>query len=84
MPGDFFSFWVGSLWGSPMLTLFGTGALFALIGILGKMSYQLLVCLLLLFFMTFGTGFYGPLFYIPCFLFSMVYFGIKLYDFVQK
>jgi len=84
MPGDFFTFWVADLWGSSLLALFGTGALFAFIGILGRMSYSLLFALLMLYFMVFGVGFFGIIIWLPMFLFSMVYFGLKVYDFLQK
>jgi len=56
---DFYTFWVANLWGSEFLALFGTGLIFALIGVFGKWSYNLLVIMLLLYFFVFGATFYG-------------------------
>jgi len=81
---DFFSFWVGDVWGSPLLSLFGTAFIFAIIGVLGKMSYFLLFSLLALYFVVFGIGFYGMVFWLPIFLFSMIYFFLQIYRFLQK
>ena len=84
MAVDFFSFWVESLWGSALLTLFGTGFIYAVIGIMGKMSYFLLASMLMLYFLVFGLGFYGMIFWFPVFLFSMIYFFLQIYKFLQK
>ena len=81
---DFFSWWVSSIWGSALLSLVGTGFIFAVIGVLGKMSYFLLFTMLGLYFLTFGVGFYGILFWLPIFLFAMIYFFLQLYKFLQK
>lgn len=80
----FFSYWVEELWGSALLTLFGTGFIYAVIGIMGKMSYFLLFTMLALYFVVFGIGFYGMIFWLPIFLFSMVYFFLQIYKFLQK
>ena len=80
----FFEYWVNELWGSALMTLFGTGFIFAVIGIMGKMSYFLLVSMLMLYFLVFGTGFYGIAFWLPIFLFSMIYFFLQLYKFIQR
>ena len=84
MAGEFFSFWVEDLWGSALLALFGTGLVYAIIGIMGKMSFFLLFSMLALYFLVFGLGFYGMIFWFPVFLFSMIYFFFQLYKFVQK
>jgi len=81
---DFFTFWVGDIWGSALLSLFGTALIFSIIGVLGKMSYFLLFSLLSLYFVVFGIGFYGMLFWLPIFIFSMIYFFIQVYRFLQK
>ena len=81
---DFFNWWVGSLWGSPLMALFGTGGLLALIGVLGKMSYMLLFSLMALYFMAFGVGFYGILVWLPLFIISVIYFFLQLYKFLQR
>lgn len=80
----FFSYWVEELWGSALLTLFGTGFIYAVIGIMGKMSYFLLFTMLALYFVVFGIGFYGMIFWLPIFLFSMTYFFLQIYKFLQK
>lgn len=80
---DFFSFWVEGIWGSGLLSLFGTGFIFAVIGILGRMSYFLLFSMLALYFLVFGIGFYGMVFWLPIFLFSLIYFFLQIYQFLQ-
>jgi len=84
MAVDFFSFWVENIWGSGLLALIGTAFIYSIVGILGKMSYFLLFSLLGLYFVIFGLGFYGMIFFLPIFLFSMVYFFLQLYKFLQK
>ncbi len=81
---DFFSFWVEQLWGSALLSVIMMALIFAVIGVLGRMSYLLLFTLLALFFMVFGLGFIGMAFYLPIFMFSAVYFFMQIYKFVQK
>lgn len=80
---NFFSFWVESIWGSSMISLFGTAVLFALIGILGKWSYILLFTMMMFYFLVFGVGFYGIIIWLPAFLFAVVYFFIQIYRFIQ-
>lgn len=84
MAAEFFSFWVEEMWGSALLALVGTGMIFAIIGVLGKMSFFLLFSMLALYFLVFGLGFYGMAFWLPVFLFSMIYFFLQIYKFVQK
>ncbi len=81
---DFFSFWVEQVWGSALLSVIGTAFIFAVVGVLGRMSYFLLFTLLALFFVVFGLGFLGLIFYLPIILFSMVYFFTQLYEFLQN
>ncbi len=81
---DFFSFWIEQIWGSALLATVMMALIFAIIGVLGRMSYLLLSTLLILFFMVFGLGFLGMAFYLPIFLFSAVYFFMQIYKFIQK
>ena len=81
---EFFNFWVQDLWGSALMTFFGTGLIFAIIGVMGKMSYFLLTTMLILYFTVFGIAFYGMLFWLPLFLFSFVYFVFQIYKFTQR
>jgi len=81
---DFFSFWVEQVWGSALLSVIGTAFIFAVVGVMGKMSYFLLFSLLSLYFIVFGLGFLGMAFYLPIFLFSMVYFFLQVWRFLQK
>lgn len=81
---DFFSFWVEAVWGSALLSVIGTAFIFAVIGVLGRMSYFLLFTLLALFFVVFGVGFLGMIFFLPIFLFSIIYFFTQIYKFLQK
>jgi len=81
---DFFTFWVSEVWGNSTLSLFGTALIYTIIGVLGKMSYVLLFTLLALYFVIFGIGFYGVIFWLPVFLFSMVYFFTQMYEFIQN
>jgi uncharacterized membrane protein YqaE (UPF0057 family) len=84
MAFEFFTYWVEDLWGSALLTLFGTGLIFAVICVMGRMSIVLMTTMLMLYFLTFGVGFYGMAFWLPIFLFSMAYFFLQTYKFVQK
>ncbi len=84
MPIDFFSFWVEQLFGSALLSVIMMALFFAIIGVLGRMSYLLLFTLLALFFVAFGTGFLGMIFFLPIFLFSIGYFFLQIYEFIQK
>ena len=81
---DFFSFWVEGIWGSALLSVIGTAFIFTVIGVLGRMSYFLLFTLLALFFVVFGVGFLGMVFFLPIFLFAVVYFFTQLYEFLQN
>ena len=80
---EFFNFWVEGIWGGPILSLFGTAFIFAVIGVLGRMSYFLLFSLLALYFVVFGIGFFGMIFFLPIFLFAIIYFFIQIYRFTQ-
>jgi hypothetical protein len=84
MAFEFFAYWVEDLWGSALLALFGTGLIFGVICVMGKMYMILMTMMLMLYFLVFGIGFYGMAFLLPIFLFSIVYFFLKLYKFVQK
>ena len=84
MAFEFFTFWVEDLWGSALLTLFGTGLIFSIICVMGKMSIVLMTTMLMIYFLVFGIGFYGMAFWLPLFLFSMIYFFLQTYKFVQK
>lgn len=81
---DFFGFWVEQVFGSALLSVVALAFIFAVIGVMGKMSQPLLFSLLALFFMVFGVGFLGVLFYLPIVLFSMVYFSLQIYEFTQN
>lgn len=80
----FFEFWVNELWGSALLTFFGTAFIFTIIGVMGKMSIPLLTTMLLIYFLVFGTGFWGMAYWLPIFIFSLCYFVFQLYKFIQK
>lgn len=84
MAFEFFTWWVADVWGTGLMALFGTGALFAIIGILGKMSYMLLFTLLALYFLVFGVGFFGIVVWLPSMLFAVIYLFLSIYKFVQK
>ena len=81
---SFFDFWVVSLWGSGLLALIGTAVIFSVIGLIGRMSYLLLVSLLALNFVTFGVGFFGIAVYLPVFLAAVIYFGVQLTKFLSR
>ena len=81
---DFFTFWISEVWGNSTLALLGTALIYSVIGILGKMSYPLIFTLLALYFVIFGIGFYGIIFWLPIFLFSMIYFFTQMYKFIQE
>ena len=81
---DFFAFWVGEFWGSMWLALIGTGLMFAVIGVLGRMSYLLLTTLLVLYFIVFGVGFFGIIVYLPLILLSGIYFVFQLYKLFMR
>ncbi len=81
---DWFSFWVEQLWGSALLSVIMMALIFAIMGVLGRMSYLLLFTLLALFFVAFGTGFLGMIFFLPIFLFSIGYFFMQIYKFLQS
>lgn len=81
---DFFTFWVSGLWGSAILALVGTAFIFAIIGVLGRMSYMLLGVLLALYFVVFGVNLYGVIVYLPLVLLSVIYFGFQIYKFFVR
>jgi len=58
--------------------------MFSIIGVLGRMSYFLLFVLLAFFFLVFGLGFLGMIFFLPIFLFSVIYFFLQIWRFLQK
>jgi len=81
---DFFSFWVESICGSALLSVILMAFMFSIIGVLGRMSYFLLFVLLAFFFLVFGLGFLGMIFFLPIFLFSVIYFFLQIWRFLQK
>ena len=81
---EFFTFWTSAIWGSGILAFFGTAFIFAVLGVIGRMSHFLLFTLLALYFVVFGVGFLGMIFWLPIFLFSMIYFFLQIYKFVQE
>ena len=81
---DFFTFWVSEVCGSALISLFVTAAILAFIGVVGRMSYMLLTTLLILYFITFGVGFYGIIIYLPLMIISALYFGFQLFKFMIR
>ena len=81
---DFFTFWVIDVCGGMLISLFVTAVILAIIGVLGRMSYMLLTTLLILYFVTFGVGFYGIIVYLPLMLLSATYFGFQLYKYFTR
>ncbi len=84
MDYSMFNLIVVQLFGNEWLALFGVGLLFALTGIVGRMSYMLLFSLLVLYFTSFGVGFFGIAVYLPLFLIAVVYFFINLNKFLTR
>lgn len=84
MAYSFFDFWVSSLFGSEGIALMGTAGILFFIGIMGRMSYLLLGSLMMFYFVTFGSNFYGPIVYLPSLIISMLYFFNSLYRFLQR
>jgi len=80
---DFFSFWVEGIWGSALVSLIGTACMYAILGVMGRMSYTLISIMLGLYFIIFGIGFFGMIFWLPIFIFAMIYFFLQAYKFVQ-
>jgi len=80
---DFFQFWVGDIWGSNMIALIGTAFMYAILGVMGRMSFTLISVMLGLYFVIFGTGFFGIIFWFPIFIFAVIYFFLQFYKFVQ-
>jgi len=80
---DWWSFWVESIWGSGILALFGTGFMYVVIGWMGRMSFILLSTMMLLYFVIFTVGYGGMIFWLPMFLFALIYFFMQLYKFAQ-
>jgi hypothetical protein len=78
---DFFTFWVTNVWGNLVLSLLGTGVIYAIIGILGRMSYMLLMVLLILYTVTFTVAFGGMVVYFLLFCISIIYMGYQIYKF---
>ena len=81
---ELFTFIVSELFGSSLLAYLGLGALFFIICIIGKMSYMLTFSMMALYIMTFGATFFGVLFWMPVLLFSVIYFFMQLYNFIQR
>ena len=81
---DFFAFWVLEICGSALMALFVTALIFAIIGVVGRMSYMLLTTLMILYFITFGVAFYGIIVYLPLMLLSATYFGFQLYKYFTR
>lgn len=81
---DFYTFWVLELWGGPLISLFGTALIYALIAFLGRMPWQLASMYIMLYFITFGVAFYGIAVYLLLFLFGATYFTFQLYKFIVR
>lgn len=81
---DFFTFWVYEVCGNILLSILVTAVIFAIIAMVGRMSYMLLTMLLVLFFITFGVGFLGIIVYLPLILLSGIYFGIQVYKYFTR
>ena len=74
---DWFSFLVTQIWGNYWLAVLGWGLIFGLIGIVGRMSYLLLISLLMLYFISFAVGAGGLWIYIPLVIISVIYFVLN-------
>jgi len=73
----FFQLVVGDFFGGKLLAFFGIMALYIFIGILGRMSFMLLITMLSLYIVVFATGFLGVFAFIIMFIASGVYFFIN-------
>lgn len=81
---DWFNFLVTQIWGNYWLALVGWGAIFGLIGIVGRMSYLLLVSLLILYFISFTVGATGLIVYLPLAIISVIYMVLNFIRWVSK
>jgi len=79
----FYTFWM-SVWGVEWLAFMGTAGIFALIGVVGRMSWFLFSVLMILYFVTFGTGFFGIVWYLPFVIFALYYFFTGLNKLISR
>lgn len=81
---ELFTFIVSELFGSALLAYMGIGLMFFIICVIGRMSYMLTLSMMALYIMTFGAAFFGVMFWMPVLLFSVIYFFLQLYNFIQR
>ncbi len=80
---NFFDLWVIELWGSGLVSLFATAVIYTGIGLFCRVGFMTLTMLLGLYFIIFGLGFYGMIFWFPLFLFSLFFLFLQVYKFAQ-
>jgi len=81
---DLFYLFVEVVFGNILLSGLGLCAIILLIGMMSKMSPQLLSYLIVLFAVTFGAGYVGALVAVPIFLIAFYYFASSLLNFVNS
>ena len=75
---------VSELFGSSILAYLGIGLMFYIICVIGRMGHMLALSMMALYIMAMGAAFFGVLFWMPVLLFSVVYFFLQLYNFIQR
>lgn len=80
----FYEFWVEELWGNQMISLIATAGFLALIGMFGRFSTYLLLALMGLYFMVFGTLFFGLIVWFPVMVLSFTYLFIQTWNYLQR
>ena len=81
---NFYQLWNGELWGNRLLGILALLGVIIFIGLLGRWSWHLMTSIVVLFIITFGTGFIGILWWMPMFLASIVYFVYSIYKFIWR
>lgn len=84
MAYDFFSLLVTQIWGNWLIATIGWGIIFSLGAVVGRVSYVLLIDLLILYFITFTIGFTGLIIYIPLLIFSVLFFFFNMIKWFRR
>lgn len=83
MGAEIFQLLVGYCFGNELLAFIGIAIIYAVILLFGRCSLMLMFMILSVYFLIFGTLFYGPVFFILVFITSGIYFAMAVYKFIQ-
>ena len=81
---DLFYLFVENVFGNLALAGLGFVVIFAVIGMVSRMSEKALIFILILFGVTFGAGYVGAAFAAPVFILALIYVSSAVINYIDK